>query len=224
MIPEFVLENNFNMFEDTIKQIGGRVQHIPSGTVLYKATHVPRMSYYIRDGIAKLGFTNEQGLEQLLVLFGQGSMYPTNRFDSLQNIEKYLHLTAITDLDVITFPAKNITKLIMDNPEFSIHLMDYYNNYIHPLFCRCLLSSYRSSLISVSSFLYLYKSNKTQPNLTQENISQLLGISRMHVTRALTTLRNENIITTKRNYIEIIDIDRLKEYCSNIILTDDDFI
>ncbi|MCQ4987236.1 helix-turn-helix domain-containing protein, partial [Anaerostipes caccae] len=46
------------------------------------------------------------------------------------------------------------------------------------------------------------------------DLSDLLGISRSHVTRGLSQLREQEIILTRRKQIEIRDLPALTEYCS----------
>ena len=50
-------------------------------------------------------------------------------------------------------------------------------------------------------------------DMTQDDLSDLLGISRIHVTRGLSQLREQEIILTRRKQIEIRD-----SACTNGIL------
>ena len=50
--------------------------------------------------------------------------------------------------------------------------------------------------------------------MTQDDLSDILGISRVHVTRGLTQLREQNIILTRRGQIQIADLAALSKHCS----------
>ena len=51
-------------------------------------------------------------------------------------------------------------------------------------------------------------------DLTQENIAEILTVTRVNAARNLGRLRDERIIVPHRRWIEIIDQQALEDYCS----------
>ncbi|MGL6197678.1 MAG: helix-turn-helix domain-containing protein [Lachnospiraceae bacterium] len=77
---------------------------------------------------------------------------------------------------------------------------------------------YNNSLIKLCNFLYLFSNHSPNGSnrieLTQDEISDILALNRVGVTNNLGILRNKGIIATHRKWIEVIDCDGLKYYCS----------
>ena len=105
------------------------------------------------------------------------------------------------------------------NPQLSANIVDWYSTYVNRLLYETAHQEYNSSLTRLCNLLYLLTGNETDhPDLyidmTQDDLSDLLGISRIHVTRGLSQLREQEIILTRRKQIEIRDLPALTEYCS----------
>lgn len=220
MLPHFILKNHFSEYEDLILSYGGKIEKIQRGTILHNANNeVPdQTSYYIRSGIAKLTLIKEDGSENICFFYGEGSMYPVDWRDFSFSLEKFLHLAAVTDLEVISFPSRILNTILDNDHGFAKAAVSHYTHYVNTLLTKLLLGSYNNSLVCVSSFIYLYY-NKSTPSfyLTQEQIASITGLSRTQVTRVLTTLRSEGIIETQRNKIRILDLEKLEGYCCTLI-------
>lgn len=50
--------------------------------------------------------------------------------------------------------------------------------------------------------------------ISQDDITELSGISKIQVARVYQLLRNENVIQTSRGKIRILDPEKLQSYCS----------
>lgn len=72
-------------------------------------------------------------------------------------------------------------------------------------------------LLKLCNTLYLFSKNHRSTNeikLSQENIADILAINRVNVAKCLSRLRDEGVIIPHRNWIEIIDFNKLEDYCS----------
>lgn len=50
--------------------------------------------------------------------------------------------------------------------------------------------------------------------LSQEELAELVGMSRVNLTRHIGRLREEGVIDTARKQIRILDLETLMRYCS----------
>lgn len=71
-----------------------------------------------------------------------------------------------------------------------------------------------------NALLYLLTVNQSaSPSLmidmTQDSLAELLGLSRVQVTRGLTELQNRKIISTDRYRINVINLPLLSELCTS---------
>jgi CRP-like cAMP-binding protein len=219
-VPQFFFEHHFSEYIDIVEKHSTCTKDIPKGTVLRNTQTENRTSYYIKSGIAALTMTNESGYERILFFMCEGSIYPINTFKTLLSMDSYLNFVALTDLEVLTFPSEKILDMIEDNIDIAAATIKHYVIYTNILLCKLLLDSYNDSTKCICSFLYLYKNyykSSNTINLTQEQIGQLLGLSRTQVARVFSELRKEKIIKTSRNDVVILDSERLKESCSDIV-------
>lgn len=220
LVPYFFLENDFSKHIDLITKHSYSHMQIPKGTILHDAQNDGKTSYYINNGLASLNMINEEGTEQIMFFLGSGSIYPIDTLPVSLTMDEFLHFVAITDLDVYKFPSKDILKMTSESNDFTSSVIQHYNRYTNIMLCKVLFDSYNDSKKCVCSFLYLYKcyyKSSFLPDLNQEEIAKLLGLSRIQVSRILSSLRNENIIDTGRNSILVKNANKLLELSSEIV-------
>lgn len=221
--PRFIFAKEFSAFADVISEHGGVPGLIRKGTIIQEANGVvPHTSFYIKKGIAKHCIINEDGSEHILFFFGSGSIYPITCLKDPLTMENYLHLVAITDLEILSFPTSRILEMNGSDNKMFEAVIDHYVRYVNILLYKLLMNTYNDSAKSVSSFLYLYSHHNQVPDgqsidLTQEQIGQIIGLSRAQVTRILNALRTEGIIQTSHSKIKILDSARLRDYCPEIV-------
>lgn len=214
LTPRLYLSEDFLPFADLIARYG-REATISKGTVLHDANGPQRRAYYIREGVARLSYLNEEGTEGTLFFFGRGSIYPINVRDEVLTAETYLHLVAVTDLSVIRFPGLQIVSMCEESQDFGLAIINHYVGYANVLITKQLLNSYNDSTQLVSALLYLYVNEQSNVNgvvdLTQEQIGQVTGLSRTQVTRVLGVLRSDRVVETHRGRLRIVDLGALKD-------------
>ena len=106
-----------------------------------------------------------------------------------------------------------------ENPIVRTTVIDWFSTYTNLLLYDTAHQEYNSSFIKLCNLLYLLlvTTDNKQNNfigITQNDLADILGISRVNLTRGLAYLRNENIIVTRRKQIEVIDSPALAKYCS----------
>lgn len=221
VLPHYFFQNEFCQYEELFRRYGGRDEKIKKRTVMYGATAQEHIIYYIKSGIAKYSLINEDGMETILFFFGPGSLYPIHCRDGMFSLENgYLYLTAVTDLDAIAISSDQLEDIIRENPDFAVDCIKHFNDFANSLLVRTLLNTCTDSLMVVSSFLFLYlyyyPDQENVVALTQDDVAKITGYSRVQVTRIIAQLKAEGIVETNRGQIKIVDIQKLKEYCSDI--------
>jgi len=138
--PRLYVSDNFTPFTDLIARYGTPNSRIKKDTVLHDANGPNRTSYYIRKGVAKLSYIDEEGTEGTLFLFGRGSIYPINLLEDMLTMENYPQLVSVTDLDVIQFPALRIREMCAASKEFNFAIINHYVRYVNILLTKLLLN------------------------------------------------------------------------------------
>lgn len=227
ILPKFIIRNDFLPYADTILENGGKRKLFPANSRLSKATAEKKTAYYIEKGVAKLTLTTETGAENIIYFYAEGSIFPVNSSKTLFSLESSMNFIAITDLSVIAFPADQLSEMAYHykNKDFVDAIVMHYASYASGVLTRIMLNSYNDSYKMVATFLYLLShdiNNKDRSIfLSQEDIGNVLGLSRIQVARVLKTLRESGIISTERKRIIILDHEALMDCCHDIVDTDD---
>ena len=79
---------------------------------------------------------------------------------------------------------------------------------------------FNSSRVKLCNLLYLLTMNQPANSglvieMTQEDLADILGISRVHLTRELTELRRMGVLTTTRGRLTITDLPALAGLCTD---------
>src|SRR5699024_8927124 len=107
---------------------------------------------------------------------------------------------------------KNFYQALKENPDLSIAMLDYVVMHSNLFMRESLTLSYDSAFVKTCNIVYIYTHylNKMGINLTQSEIGEMIGETRLEVARSLKKLREQNIIKTSRNHIKVLDAEKLK--------------
>lgn len=174
--------------------------------------------YYIISGIVQTNVEHEDGYQKIMHFHGKGTVFPGCQ-NSAFKIEKSITAKALSDVHVLEFTRKDFYHMFQENKELNAQVFETYAMYINLFLYETAHQEYNNSFIKLCNLLYLFSVNspekeKNQIKLTQENISEILTLNRVNTAKNLTRLREENIIISHRKWIEIIDTEALKKYCS----------
>lgn len=133
-------------------------------------------------------------------------------------IEQSIVLVALTDIKALKFSKDAFAAMFKQNKELRAQVVEWYSMNINLLIYESAHQEYNNSFLKLCNFLYLFWSHLpnalSRIELTQDEIGDILAINRVGVANNLGILRNEGIIATHRKWIEVIDCDALKQYCS----------
>lgn len=173
--------------------------------------------YYFRSGIAETYVEHEKGYRKILSFHGAGTIFPGMQ-KSHYKIENAMVIQALTDVAVTAFKREDFYQFSLRNPALMDRLIEHQSAYINMLIYDVAHQRYNYTFLKLCNFLFLMAENNRDGShsvaITQENIANLLGVGRNHVTKCLSRLRQENIIKVQRGCIHILDFDRLAAYCS----------
>jgi len=169
--------------------------------------------YLVKEGYMSYSCYLAGGERRIIYFVGPGSIF--NEAGCMIYHKGRVSFEFLADTQVYAFPPNLFLDVdfVRSYPELSINLSQYI------IFKRVYFSHFVANLSNnkpitrVSEiFFQLYESQR-EVTITQLHISNFLGLHQMTISRALTQLRNENIIgkITKNNF-EIFDPERLAEY------------
>ena len=128
----------------------------------------------------------------------------------------FFMITAITDIKTIRIRPKDFYQALKENPDLSITMLDYVIMHSNLFMHESVTLSYDSAFVKTCNIVYMYIHylNKVGINLTQAEIGEMIGETRLEVARSLKKLRDQGIIKTSKNCIEVLDPEVLKLNCN----------
>lgn len=219
LIPRYYFAHDYEQLHDYFLAHPHKKRTIHKGEYLWKPGEFIQHVYYIESGICVLNTEHENGYQKILYFYSTGAVAP-GFHETTFKIEKSITLKAITEMQVLEFSRKDIYHMFQKNKEFSTIAFEAYAKLINLLIYETAHQEYNNSFIKLCNLLYLFSCNSLNGTperieLSQENIADILTINRTNAAKGLSRLRDEGIIISHRNWIELIDPEALKQYCSN---------
>ncbi len=224
LLPRYYFGEDFVQFEDWLLERCMGIREFKAGAFLNGMDIDYNTIYYILGGVGVFYVLHESGERSTLTYHGYGTMYPLVRETEKFKIEDSIFFQAVTDMKVAVFPNNRILDLMMENRDFAKAKLQLFNKHIN-LFCfRTSNNEHGDALTAVSNFLYIMLYNNSsfaQGNtlyLSQNEIAEGVGITRVHVTRTLKILADQGILGRERKKIVIYDWNRLIDHCSKDLI------
>jgi AAA+ ATPase superfamily predicted ATPase len=80
---------------------------------------------------------------------------------------------------------------------------------------------FSTGMEKICNFFYIYLKNTNDHEnripFSQHNIAEFVGLNRANVAKYLKVLRDEKVIDTQRNQIIVINMEKIRRYCSKNI-------
>lgn len=216
LIPRYFFTNDFQNFYEYFLTKPHKKKDLDKGSYLWKPNTLMEKIHYIVSGTAQNYVEHEKGHKKIISFHGRGTVFPG--YHGLDfKIENAIITKAMTNMQVLEFEKSDFGEMVRENSLLAMKLINWYASYVNLLLYENAHQEYNSSFIKLCNLLYLlfiHDSEHSLTNISQNDIADILGISRVHLTRALNKLRHENIIITQRRQIQIINTDKLIQYCS----------
>ncbi len=218
LTPRYFFTNDFSQFYEYFLSQPHIKKSFQEGAYLWEPDKPFQKIHYIISGLAQNYVEHENGHRKIISFHGSGTVFPGYHQNDYK-IERSIITRAISDMEVLEFTKAEFRRMFERNPQLSANVVEWFSMYVNLLLYETAHQEYNNSLIKLCNLLHLLLSNaaKGQSNIldiTQEDLSNILGISRVNLTRGLSQLRNENIILTHRKWIEVVDPVALARYCS----------
>lgn len=219
LIPRYFFSNDYERLYDYFLSQPHKKRTFHKGDYLWKPGEFIQQVYYIKSGICVTCAEHEDGYQKILFFHSKGTVFP-GFHKSLFKIEKSIITKAISDMLTLEFDREDIYRMFQENNQLSSIAFESYAKLINLLIYETAHQDYNNSFIKLCNLLYLFFQNSPGRNpyhieLSQENIAEILTISRVNAAKCLSRLRDEGIIISHRKWIELLDIQALQNYCSN---------
>lgn len=162
---------------------------------------------------------HETGRRRIISFHGPGTVFPGYHTTDFR-IELSLTTTALSEIHVLEFTIPQFQAMFESNSALAEQVVNWYAMYVNRFLFETVHQEFNSSRVKLCNLLYLLTMNQPANSglvieMTQEDLADILGISRVHITRELTELRRMGVLTTTRGRLTITDLPALAGLCTD---------
>jgi CRP/FNR family transcriptional regulator, cyclic AMP receptor protein len=171
----------------------------------------------IVEGRVKLAVTTEDGDESLLGVRGPGDL--VGELAALDSQNRLATVIAIEPLTVQSLTAEEFRAFIAEHSSAALELMRMLIGRLREADRRRAEFGVHDATRRVAHLLAEFAAEHQLPEhgptpvqLSQQEIGELIGASRESVARALAALRDQQLVTTDRRSVTVVDLEALRSF------------
>ena len=183
-----------------------------TGKIIYSQGDSPDYLYYLKKGRVKIFITSENGSEKTLSVITKGAVFGEAAF--FDGRERMSSAKAITRSELILISKNILTDIIRRRPQTALELLRLQSNTIRLLSSQVDSIAFLSAKSRLCQFL-LECAAQNRNNIitaTHEEIGNIIGVTRVTVSKLINELAKIGAIKTGYRKIQILNTDILKNY------------
>jgi CRP-like cAMP-binding protein len=186
-----------------------RTEYKPGATV-YSEGNVGNHIFYVIKGEVKTYKVNEDGKELITDLFKDKSFFGFTSF--LTNRPYAENAEAILPTQIIKLEKNELLSLIKSDPQLGLNFMDLLSNNLENIKEHLMHIAYDSvRKKTADTLLHLIPEGSKEKliHISRSDLASIVGIAKETLTRTLTDFKDEKLIRTNRNTIEVLNQRKL---------------
>lgn len=182
------------------------------GQIIYHQGDLGDSFYYLKKGKVSVFMTSSDGLEKTLNTASAGEILGEAAFfDKLPRVSS---AKAVEDSELVIIDKNRLIELIRKHPRLAMELLETQAKRIRLLSSQIDSMAFLQADARVAQLLLQYKTSnngKLYVNLTHEEMGSMAGVSRVTVSKILTTFVKKGMVKTNYRQIEILNSALLEE-------------
>lgn len=218
LVPRYYFADDFRAYYKYFLSQPHTERTFQKGDYLWKPGQpYDRIQYYVSG--ASVHFSDHESRHRKIISFhGPGTILPGYHTTDFR-IELSLSTVALSNMKVLEFTIPQFKAMFESNAALAENVVNWYSKYVNRFLFETIHQEFNSSQVKLCNLLYLLTMNQPANSgltieMTQENIADLLGMSRVQITRELTDLRSQGILATARGRLTVTDIRALASLCT----------
>src|SRR5699024_3452004 len=175
--------------------------------------------YFIHSGQIKIYKTDMHGKEQIINVLQPGDMFPHQGF--FRKDDYPAHAEVAEDAVLLYIPIQQFENVLITHPEICIKLFRVLGDMIVDLQGRLEEKIFHNTYEQIIMLILRLGNNhrietderhiRFQTQITNLELANMIGSSRETVSRTLTQLKKQQLITTDQQWFMVFDIDGLED-------------
>ncbi len=187
----------------------------PKNTTIYHQGQQAEHFYFLKKGSVKIFFNSIEGLQKTISIVSDGSVLGEAAF--FDHKPRISSAQTITPCTIISVTQKQMENAFAKDPKLAMYLLKVQAQSIRMLSAQVWGMAFSKADCRIANQLLQSQINNGKHptvNLTHEEIGNLVGVSRVTVSKILNDFSNKGIIKTAYRYIILTDIQKLEEIAS----------
>lgn len=207
----FITQANYSAVPENAKKIFEALKTVSiynKNDTVYRQGESAVCFYYLKKGKVKIFFNSPDGMEKTLSLASAGSILGEAAF--FDKIPRISSAKAEDKCEIIPISQKKLIELIGKHPNLAMDLLQILAKRIRLLSSQIDSMTFLQADARIAQLLLEYKTKEFLVYLTHEEIGNMVGVSRVTVSKILNTFAKEKIIKTNYKNIQLLNIERLE--------------
>lgn len=218
LTPSYYFADDFRVFDRYFKAQPHTERTFSKGDYLWRPGQPYDRIHYFVSGAAVHFAEHESGRRKIISFHGPGTVMPGYHTTDFK-IELSLTTTALSEVRALEFTIPQFQEMFTSNAALCEQVVNWYSRYVNRFLFETIHQEFNSSQVKLCNLLYLLTMNQPANSgpvieMTQEDLADLLGMSRVQITRELTALRRRGILTTARGRLTVTDLPALAALCT----------
>lgn len=209
-----------NSFSPSLEQslrAQARVLRLSKKETLFTYGAPPEGLYCLQKGILRLSVTASNGREAVLSVLQPGRWFGEA---SLLSGEPHVHdARAVTDCEILMIPAESVQTVLRDRADYLLELTRLvcirYRQSLQRIDASILLPlqvrlAKRLSEVKKAQFPHISEHEVPVLRLSQEELSQMLGVSRQSINKLLKEWETRHIVRVQYGRVSLLDQEALE--------------
>lgn len=211
-VQDVVVKERKWRIDDIEEAFAHKEQHeYRPGTTIYCEGNVGNHIFYIVRGEVKTFKVNEEGKELITELFSDKSFFGFTSFLTHKPYSE--NAESIQTTEIIKLEKGELLSLIKSNPQLGLNFIDLLSNDLNTIKEHLMHLAYDSVRKKTADvILQLSPESKKDKiiRISRSDLASMIGIAKETLTRTLTDFKDEKLIRTNRNTIEILNCEKLR--------------
>tara|TARA_B100002051_G_C16722429_1_gene633280 strand:- start:1388 stop:2074 length:687 start_codon:yes stop_codon:yes gene_type:complete len=170
--------------------------------------------FLIRTGIAKVRSFTENGEERVFCILGAGEVF--GEMALIDGQSRSADVVALTPVTLVKLAGNPVLKSLNSNPSFALEIAKLEAARLRDLNRRFALQGEDATTRLLDTLAYLSRKHAPDlkdalsvPEMAQQELANLAGLSRETTSRILSKLRERGVIVRKNGCLHVVDLQPL---------------
>lgn len=194
-----------------------KIQNYAKGTPIYNQGERADFFYYLKKGKVKIVFNSYEGFEKTVSVAGAGSiMGEAAFFDQMPRVSSAKTVTAC---EIISINHHTLLKIFGEYPSLAVYLLNLQAQSIRMLSTHISSITFQSAEWRIANVLLQSMAVQDElfvVRLTHEDIGNMVGVSRVTVSKLLNTFAKKGWIKTAYRSIVVLKPEKLRSVTESV--------